>query len=171
MPAPYADLAAATLALDPEVQTSLAEQGYTDELAAQLLEWISEGKSIRAFCEQAEIVALANPPTRTRFNRWRDRHPVLEGHYARAAKFRVESFVDDTQHIADTESDAQRARVKIDQRKWALSHMDPRRFGDRKFVKLSGEEGEPPIALSAEVEVVQYNIPDNGRDPPKTGET
>lgn len=46
----------------------------------------------------------------------------------------------------------QRSRVRIDTRKWLLSKMAPKRYGDKQSFELSGPEGKPieTVAMSAE---------------------
>lgn len=59
------------------------------------------------------------------------KHPHLENLYAQSQSARAELLADEVIDIADTESDPQRARNRIDARKWAASKLKPNKFGDR----------------------------------------
>ena len=51
----------------------------------------------------------------------------------------------------------QRSKLRVDARKWALSKMNPKKYGDSTTLKHEG--GETPI------ETVQvFKLPDNKRD-------
>lgn len=58
--------------------------------------------------------------------------------YQRAQQARAEILVDEIVDISDTEMDAQRARNRIDARKWYASKMQPHKYGDRLDVNVSG---------------------------------
>ncbi len=51
--------------------------------------------------------------------------------YARAQEIRADLLADDVIEIADTESDAQRARNRIDARKWSSGKLAPKKYGER----------------------------------------
>ncbi len=57
--------------------------------------------------------------------------PFLEAAYGRARQDRADLMVEEITTIADTEPDAQRARNRIDARKWVASKMQPQVYGDR----------------------------------------
>ncbi len=58
-------------------------------------------------------------------------HPILHSLYERAQKYRGEIFADEIIKIADEEVDAQKARNRIDARKWYASKMQPQKYGER----------------------------------------
>lgn len=53
----------------------------------------------------------------------------------------------------------QRSRLRVDTRKWYLSKIAPKRYGDRQQHEVSGPDGGP-IETTAKVNVY---IPDNAR--------
>jgi len=84
-----------------------------------------------------------------------DQNKELAKRYARACEARAESIFEDILDIAD-ESNAdlvvnekmqltivgeavQRSKLKIDARKWMLSKLDPKKYGERQQVEHSGE--------------------------------
>lgn len=88
-------------------------------------------------------------PSKRVFNEWLDRDLVLGIQYARACVRREDSMIEDIIEIADDSSqdyiikkksdgqsyrqlnpeNIQRAKLMIDTRKWALSKMNPKKFG------------------------------------------
>lgn len=59
------------------------------------------------------------------------RVPSLQQDYYRAQQARAELLADEIIDIADTELDANRARVRVDARRWYASKMQPQKYGDR----------------------------------------
>ncbi len=50
----------------------------------------------------------------------------------------MDLMVEDLVHIADTDHDPNRARVRIDARKWVASKLAPKKYGERLDVSHSG---------------------------------
>lgn len=67
-----------------------------------------------------------------------DKHPDTAAYYERATHARAEGLVSDIIEIADNDLDSQRARNRIDVRKWTASKMLPSKYGDRVDVHVSG---------------------------------
>lgn len=107
----------------------------------------------------AKICAEPGMPTRQTFNEWRKRTPELEAQYDRACEDRKDTFFEELIEIADTEPDPQRARNRMDARKWAWARMDRKRFGDRVDSEITGKDGSP---LS--IEIVRFGA-GNDKDP------
>lgn len=63
--------------------------------------------------------------------------PKLETSYSLAQCAKTELIVEDIIEIADTDIDPQRARNRIDARKWYASKMKPNKFGDRLDINLN----------------------------------
>jgi len=58
--------------------------------------------------------------------------------YARARDAQSDVIADEILMIADTEEDAQKARVRIDARKWLAGKMKPKVYGDKQTVEHQG---------------------------------
>jgi hypothetical protein len=65
--------------------------------------------------------------------------------YERAREDAADTFADEITDIADTDDDVNRAKVRIDARKWVASRMKPKRWGDRQKHEVSGEGGGPLV--------------------------
>lgn len=57
--------------------------------------------------------------------------------YRRAQEARAEVLADEVISISDEERDAQRARNRIDARKWYASKMQPQKYGDRLDLNIT----------------------------------
>lgn len=127
-----------------------AEQGKADILCDML----ADGLSVREACKKD------GTPGRSTFNRWLadERNEALRDQYARACDMRAEELFDEIFEIADDaqndwmerngEDDEgwqvngehlQRSRLRVDTRKWALSKMQPKKYGDKLDVDHKGD--------------------------------
>lgn len=66
-----------------------------------------------------------------------DSNSHLALRYARAQQVRAELLADEVVDIADNEVDAQKARNRIDVRKWYASKMQPQKYGERLDVNVN----------------------------------
>lgn len=68
--------------------------------------------------------------------------------YARAKLAGLERMADEILEISDAREDdeaVQRARLRVDSRKWLLSKLAPRKYGEK--LNVSGADGEGPVEL------------------------
>ena len=105
---------------------------YTSKLAAKICCRISEGESLRKICDDAKM------PSREIVRRWLRDNDEFVGQYARAREAQADTFASEIVEIADTEENAQKARNRIDARKWAASKLRPKVYGDRTIQEHSG---------------------------------
>ena len=99
-------------------------------------------------------------PSSETFYKWLDADKNKSKQYARACEDRHDILFDEIIEIAD-ENDAdvyivggearidgntvQRSRLKIDARKWALSKMNPKKYGDK--IEATIEGGDKPVNI------------------------
>lgn len=95
-----------------------------------LVSEIYEGKPIVKALKEHEV-------TRYQFYEDLASEPQLSESYARAQLAKAEICAEEIIEIADTETDAQIARNKIDARKWYASKMRPDKYGDRIDVNVT----------------------------------
>jgi hypothetical protein len=102
-------------------------------------------------------------PSTSTFYQWLDNNEDKAKQYARATEIRAEIIFDDILNIADdnvndtyTNDDGveltnhdviQRARLKIDARKWVLSKLNPKKFGDKTDITSGGEKIQTNVAI------------------------
>jgi hypothetical protein len=125
------------------------KQNEIDEIFNYVCKEIESGKTLRNILKEDKM-----PSSRTFFI-WLDLYPDKVKQYARATELRAEAIFDDILSIADqNENDTyinefgieiinsdviQRSRLRIDARKWVLSKLNPKKFGDKVQTEHSGE--------------------------------
>lgn len=121
---------------------------YTTEIAATICEHIAEGGSLRAYCE------LDGSPSKSMVMRWLREHDEFRDQYVRAREDQAELHAEEIVHIADTETDPQIARVRIDARKWVAARLLPKKYGEKSEVNVNADHKHhhavEPLSESAE---------------------
>jgi hypothetical protein len=116
-------------------------QPYSPEIADRICEMMIEGRSLR------EICAMSGMPARRTVFYWLRDHQEFRDRYEIARLMQVEWWAHEIIEIADDASGdfvitdsgervvdhehINRARLKIDARKWLMSKLHPQRYGDR----------------------------------------
>lgn len=147
---------------------------YTEETKEQTFESIiaeiENGRSLR------QTLQLEDMPSSSTFFKWLDDDELKSKRYARAREIRAEGILDEMFEIADdgsndymtiTKGDIEynvedrevtsRSKLRIDTRKWALSKMNPKRFGDRTDITSGGKPLQPTAPSIIQVEIIQPN--------------
>jgi hypothetical protein len=170
----YRDIYFLAMARDREPR-----QTYSSEVAERICELIIEGVSLRKICEMEHM-----PSRRTVFYWLKDNEGFRE-QYQIARLIQVEYWAHEIIEIADDTSgdfiinehgervvdheNINRARLKIDARKWLMSKLHPQRYGDRvsadvtvrcdmrelsdsELLQIVGRSGEPDPGREAEDE-------------------
>ena len=126
---------------------------WTLELEAQICSMLSDGNSIRAICALESM-----PSAPTIFKHIAESKDFAE-QYARAREMQMEAMAEEILQIADdglndtyeteegeqrTNQDViQRSRLRVDTRKWLMSKMAPKKYGDKIQAEVSGPNGGP----------------------------
>jgi hypothetical protein len=107
---------------------------FSQEIADEICAHIASGKSLRSYCMQSGTVDAAT------VYRWLEKHESFRDMYARARVILYEHWADEIGDIADleNETDVNRARLRVDARKWLLSKMLPRKYGERLQAEVGG---------------------------------
>jgi transposase len=128
---------------------------YSPKVAERVCVAIAEGYSLR------QIAAREGWPDRSTILRWLNKHAEFRDQYARAREMQAEHFADEILEIADDGSNdwierkrqdgsieivldhehVQRSRLRVDARKWLLSKLMPKQYGDK--VEVTGKDGGP----------------------------
>jgi len=126
---------------------------YTEALASYLCAEIASGRSLRSVCEDTGM------PDKSTVFRWISKHEAFRDQYARAQEDRTAAMAEELLDIADFEDkeDAQRAKLRIDTRKWLMSKMAPKKYGDKVVNEHSGPDGGPIPVRRFEVEFVEQS--------------
>jgi hypothetical protein len=137
--------------------------GFTQELAEFICAEMAKGLSLRSICKADGM------PAESTVRLWAvsDIGPGFAAQYARAREAQVEALGDDLLEIADdgrndigfTEDGVPivnhdhiaRSRLRVDSRKWLMSKIAPKRYGDKVELEHAGK---------IQVEAVQRSIVD-----------
>jgi len=119
---------------------------YSDELADAICERLACGESLRQMCLQDEAL----PCERTVY-RWLISHESFCQKYARAREFQAEPHLEDIIEIADDpDLKPDDKRVRIDARKWKMSKLAAKKYGDKTLLGSDPDNPLPtPVSLDA----------------------
>lgn len=108
---------------------------YSDKMTDAICLRLSEGESLRAICADKKMPAL------TTVQRWlaEPANEAFRTRYARAREHQADYFADQIVEISDAEDNPQKARIRIDARKWKAAKMRPRVYGDKVQTEQGGE--------------------------------
>jgi len=120
---------------------------------------IESGKSLREVLRDND-----NMPSTQTLYKWIDSESDKSKQYARACELRADIIFDEMIEIADdgrndfmtkdigdgievqvlNSEHIQRSRLRIDARKWILSKMNPKKFGDKTDITTNGKDVTTP---------------------------
>jgi hypothetical protein len=125
---------------------------YNEEIAAEICSQLADGLSLRTICLSDEM------PNKSTVFLWLRKHPEFNDQYAKAKEESTDALFEEIIDIADDGSNdwmrknnpdnegyitngeaLQRSRLRVDTRKWALSKLKPKKYGDRVHTEHSGE--------------------------------
>lgn len=116
---------------------------FTEEVATLILDRIAQGEALNAICREPDM------PTKLTIYRWLDQSAELQNRYVRATELRVDHWSEDILTIADDEKiGADSRRLRVDTRKWLMSKVQPKKYGDRML--HTGADGDGPIKIKVE---------------------
>jgi len=158
---------------------------WTPEQKAQaceeILAKIRQGSSLNAACKGGDDWT----PAESTFRLWCDNDPDLAAKYAHAREVRAEKIFEECLIIADSQEgdvvkvdgvdqpnhDAiQRARLRIDTRKWMLGKMQPRKYGDKVEVDhRSGDGSMTPAPTVSAIDIIRERLDAIAERSGKTG--
>jgi len=136
---------------------------FTQEIADRICERIAEGEGLR------RIVLDEGMPSEKTVYRWLRENGDFRQQYACAREDQAEHFLDEIMEIADdvsrdtiaTEKDGEqpntewitRSRLRVDARKWAMSKLAPKKYGDKIGIEHSGQ-----IELASALEAARKRL-------------
>jgi hypothetical protein len=131
----------------PETGTDKSSERieYSLDIATEICELVASGLALK------EVCLLNGMPGRTTAYKWLNEHAEFANMYARAREERAELVADEVIMIADTEADANKARVRIDARKWWAAKVAPKKYGERISTEVTGKDGGPIETANVEL--------------------
>lgn len=126
---------------------------FSEEVFDRICARIADGESLRKICESDDM------PSTTAVTKWLAKDAAtgtgeLVAQYAHAREQQADTLFDDCLNIADQYDQAaengeggtdhiQRARLRIDTRKWMAGKLRPKRYGER--IAVGGDKDMDPI--------------------------
>ena len=134
-------------------------QKEIDNIFNHVCSQIEKGRALR------NVLKDENMPSTSTFYQWFDNNEDKAKQYARATEVRADIIFDDILSIADENTNdtfvndngievvnndvIQRSRLRIDARKWVLSKLNPKKYGDKIQQEHSGEVTTTVISLGS----------------------
>jgi hypothetical protein len=125
----------------------MAKQSYTDKeklkVITDICDDVVENKiSFNEAVKNSNISLMS-------FYKWIAANEEIQGIYNYARKVRSDVLFEQIVDISDESADFQKDRLRIDARKWVVSKMQPKKYGDR----LDVTSGDEPIKTSLNITV------------------
>lgn len=141
---------------------------FSRDLADEICKRIALGESLRSVCESSQM------PDKVTVLRWLSSNsfPEFCTQYTKARQSSLEVMADDLNDIADTGANdwmerndpknpgyiangehINRSRLRIDTRKWIMSKLAPKKYGER--VELAGDPESPLVQPIDEIEIAR----------------
>ena len=134
---------------------------------------IAQGQSVRSICAKKDMISMQT------FFRWLRENDKFREQYARACEERSYMHAEDIIEIADNATNdymeklegdgyifnsenVQRSRLRIDTRKWLMSKLNPKVYGDKLDMTTNGND--IGVTLSASQAEQLLNARANRRD-------
>lgn len=130
----------------------MARLAFTMELASEICSKMLQRKDDGNMMSLRDICDLEGMPAEGTVYRWLHEYPEFGEMYAHAREERAHLAADDIISIADTEPDPNKARVRIDARKWYAAKLNRKDYGDSLDIggslamKLSDDQLESKLA-------------------------
>lgn len=129
---------------------------FTKAMADRICTRMANGESLRQICRDDAMPAMST------VLKWANDRPAFAEQYARARAMLLEHWADETIEIADdgrndwiereekggprmvlNDEHVRRSVLRVDTRKWHLSKLLPKKFGDKVSAELTGPNGGP----------------------------
>jgi hypothetical protein len=159
--------AAHCLPLNQQAAPMRSDAAYTPDLDAEICDLLSMGQSLRSICASERM-----PDERT-VRRWvQADHQGFAARYAVARDLGMDAMADELLEIADdgtndwmerqnqagetvlvfNKENFQRSRLRFDARRWLMSKIASKRYGDKTAVEMTGANGGPVQSLTITTE-------------------
>lgn len=159
--APASPPVAAPQAVEAKPQRKMGAPSIkTPELLAALLKRLSMGESMRAICADSDM------PSESVVYEWLEADVEFAERYAQARTRAMDRMADEILEIADfaandtyedadgherTDSEAiQRSKLRVDARKWLMSKLAPKKYGDAMSINHAGGIAVAAVKLDAD---------------------
>lgn len=130
----------------------------TPDMAARICDGIASGRSLRSLCDDEAM------PSKSMVMRWlaKEEHSSFREQYARARECQMDAMAEEILEIADDGTNdwmekshgedrawvqngeaMQRSKLRLDARKWLMSKLAAKKYGDKIMTVHTGADGGP----------------------------
>ena len=141
----------------------------SDEMVDAICARIADGETTRTICADEAM------PSMTTLFRWLRENEDFKKQYARAKEIQLERMAEEIIDISDDGTNdymdrvtrdgefesvlnhehVSRSKLRVDSRKWLLSKLAPKKYGDKQTLEHTGSDGGP---LQVQVESVKQAL-------------
>jgi hypothetical protein len=128
---------------------------FTPEIAAAICDEIAAGRSLRTICDREDM------PAKSTVFLWLSKNKDFLDQYVRAREAQADAMAEEILDIADdgtndtyqdehgnVRTDQEvigRSRLRVDTRKWLMSKLAPKKYGEKITQEHSGVDGGPLV--------------------------
>jgi hypothetical protein len=121
------------------METTKRKQGrptiYSQKLVDTILDRIANGESLRTVCKDERMPHIST------IIQWKLDNESFSAQYENARQVQAQHLFDELLEICDdTTGETQRDRLRVDTRKWYLSKVAPKIYGDKFDFTTGGEK-------------------------------
>ena len=114
----------------------MMQSEFSQEIANAICLRLELGESLRNICKDKDL------PAPSTVIKWTNQFPEFREQYARARLIQAELMADEILTIADNvHEDPQSRRGRVDARKWILSKVLPKVYGEAQLLKHADADG------------------------------
>ncbi len=137
---------------------------FTEQRAEEICSRMAAGETLPQICRDAHMPS----PNVVRYT-WTEKYPAFSDAYIRARHALVDHWAEETIDIADDSTNdyvdrevragravrvvdqehIARARLRVDARRWLVSKLNPKSYGDRVDLNVGGQAGNPLAVVGA----------------------
>ena len=133
---------------------------YSEATATAICERLAVGQSLREICRDRDM------PNKSTVFRWLAGNKEFREQYAAAHVVQADALAEEILEIADNATNdwmerqsgeetivvadhdhISRSRLRVDARKWLMSKLAPKKYGDRVELEHSGKDGTPLVPV------------------------
>lgn len=114
---------------------------YLPEVADDICALLADGESLRKICKRPGMPAIRTVMY------WLQKHDDFMQQYVRAREGQAETLLEEILEIADEcipdPAEVSKAKLRVDARKWYITKVAPKKYGDKITTELTGKDGGP----------------------------
>jgi hypothetical protein len=130
---------------------------FDQEIANKICAQMTTGMSLTQICQQEDV------PNKPEILEWLRDNETFRTHYARAREMMldlhgVDNIIDLADNVGLTAEQINKARLQIDSRKWVMSKLLPKKYGER--LEHAGKiDVVETLIIQRTPKTIEHNVP------------